>query len=245
MNKPKITIFSMTRDRIDYSKRSFSAMRKTAGVDFDHIVLDNGSEDGTLEWLKKNKHLFKKVILCPENVGLWAGFEIIRKEANNFMDYDFVCKVDNDVEFPDKDWLKKIYDTAMSAINEKWVLSPYVDGLGSGLGGAPRHNYTRINQERIGLSNHVGGICLFSDAKLFADFKSPPINILGKVGGWDVFFCGQAKQKGYKVGYIEGIKVKHMDTTMKQQEDKPDYYNRKVYEAKIPYDGDMNNYKIL
>lgn len=235
----------MTRDRLSYTKRTFSAMRKTAGMEYDHVVLDNGSEDGTQDWLKENKNLFKKVILSPDNKGLWAGFEIIKKEANNFIDYDFVCKVDNDVEFPEKDWLKKLYDTAMSAVNEKWVLSPYVDGLGSGLGGAPRHNYTRINQERIGTTNHVGGICLFSDAKLFAGFKCPPINILGKARGWDVFFCGQAKQKGYKVGYIEGIKVKHMDTTVNQEKNNPNYYNRKVHEAIIPYDGRINNHKIL
>jgi len=239
----KIATFTLTRERLDYTQRTFAEIKGTAGIEFDHFVLDNGSRDGTPEWLEKNKDLFKKVILSPDNKGLWGGINIILKETNFFEGYNYVLKLDNDVEFITDCWLRRL--ALMSAeMGNKVVLSPYVDGLGSGLGGAPRYSHELIAGNKISYSHHVGGICLFTSQDAYKASGYFP-GCLGKAQGWDVFFCGRAKNMGYKIAYLEDVKIKHMDTTVEQEKIRPDYYNRKVLEARIPYRGNIDDYKIL
>jgi len=47
----KIAIYTLTRDRLQYTQDCFSSLWQNAGMPFDHYIVDNGSEDGTVEWL--------------------------------------------------------------------------------------------------------------------------------------------------------------------------------------------------
>ncbi|MFO8022453.1 MAG: glycosyltransferase, partial [Perlabentimonas sp.] len=157
-NKPRIILYTLTRDRLDYTKQTFEGMRKTAGIEFDHFILDNGSEDGTQNWLRKwrDNNSNTKLYLAKENMGLWAGINTVLSKTNFFEGYDFVCKLDNDVDFNvegAQDWLLRLYKVAMSAVGEQWVLSPYVDGLGNNSGGAPRMGVDLIHNKQISLSS--------------------------------------------------------------------------------------------
>lgn len=245
MNKPKIAIFTLCRDRLEYTKKTFEEMRKTAGIKFDHFVLNNGSTDDTDKWLKENEKLFKKVIYSPDNKGIWVGINILLRETNFFEGYEFVCKVDNDVEFfndsRSKDWLLKLYKISMSALGEEWILSPYIGGLGRRTGGAPRTGIDLIQRQKISTSMHVGGICLFTPQKAYSEFMPETMAISM---GWDVFFCSKLRGQSYRCGYIEDIIIKHRDGTVGQEEKNKDYYNRKVYESKIAYKGDNRNYNL-
>ena len=50
----KVAIFSLTYDRLEYTKECFDSMYKTAGYPIDvHVIVDNGSKDGTIEWVKE------------------------------------------------------------------------------------------------------------------------------------------------------------------------------------------------
>lgn len=244
MRTKKIAVFTLTREREQYTRRTLERIYETAGVPFDHFILDNGSQDGTPQFLKSQTQL-TKLILSPDNKGLFVGINTLLKETDHFSDYDYVCKVDNDVEFPDQDWLKRMLDVSEFNPNDKLMLSPYVDGLGAGTGGAPRKEYQTLNgphyAETFGVSNHVGGICLFTRQELF-EIVMPRTG--GKAQGWDVWFCSVARQNGYRVGYLENLKIKHMDGSVKQVEDDPEYQKRKESEAKVPYDGDDNSYNV-
>lgn len=48
-----IAVYTLTRDRIEYTQRSFAALRENAGCEFVHVIVDNGSEDGTVDWILK------------------------------------------------------------------------------------------------------------------------------------------------------------------------------------------------
>lgn len=51
---PKVAVFSLTYDRLAYTKECFDSMYKTAGYPIDvHVIVDNGSKDGTIEWVKE------------------------------------------------------------------------------------------------------------------------------------------------------------------------------------------------
>lgn len=213
---PKVAIYTLTRDRIDYTKRFFEQL-KNCGVEYDHFVLDNGSADGTPEYLKT---LNLKWLHCSEdNKGLWKGIELIIKEAKGFEGYDYVLKLDNDLEFPQDNWLKDLIE--LYEHNDYDCLSPFVEGICDGKGGVDRMR----KGDEISLVHHLGGACLLSTPE---HYKAEMPN-MGKAMGWDGWFS-----YGNKCGIAEKIKVKH--DTKKQEEDMPDYYNRKVKEATEIYD---------
>ena len=51
----KIAVYTLTRDRIEYTKECFAMLESKAGIEYDHYIVDNGSQDGTVEWLKENE----------------------------------------------------------------------------------------------------------------------------------------------------------------------------------------------
>ena len=49
-------VLTLCRDRLAYTQHCFETLRDNAGCDFDHFVLDQGSMDGTDEWLEQQFH---------------------------------------------------------------------------------------------------------------------------------------------------------------------------------------------
>ena len=82
----KVAVYTLTMDRLDYTKQMYKALNKLAGLAFDWYVIDQGSKDGTQEWLKSqtrgqdNGYEWRKKLrytLYKDNVGLAAGWNNI------------------------------------------------------------------------------------------------------------------------------------------------------------------------
>lgn len=111
MKKPEIiTIMMVTYNRLDYTKRTLEGLKKSVSVPYKFVIVDNGSTDGTVEFIdffaeqNSNVHLIKnsenKGIAIARNQGLVA--------ANDF-ETEWYCTIDNDVEMPDG-WLSDCID---------------------------------------------------------------------------------------------------------------------------------------
>lgn len=70
----KVAVFSITYDRLEYTKKSFESLNKTAGYKFDHFIVDNGSADGTQAWLSSyavdTRHQYVQTIWNKDNKGI-------------------------------------------------------------------------------------------------------------------------------------------------------------------------------
>jgi glycosyltransferase involved in cell wall biosynthesis len=187
---------------------------ENCGMEFDHFILDNGSTDGTQEWLKGREN----VILLPKNTGLWTAINILLLYTNFFYDYQLVLKLDNDLEFPEDGWLRKLVDTYEARDYD--ILTPFVDGICNGKGGPDRLH----DDKGIGVTLHCGGASLLTNAENYDSLF--PNQIMAR--GWDVWFS-----KDKRCGLVEDIHIKH--DTEKQEKDKPDYYKRKVDESNKIY----------
>jgi glycosyltransferase involved in cell wall biosynthesis len=209
-SKKKLAVYTLTRDRLDYTKRMLEQL-KNCGEEFDHYILDNGSTDGTAEWLKD-------AIKLPQNTGLWTAINILLVYTNHFRDYRYVLKLDNDLEFPEDGWLTKLIDTYEARDYD--ILTPFVEGICKGKGGPDRI----MNDNGIGMTLSVGGACLLTTAESYNDLF--PNRYMAR--GWDTWFCSSKK-----CGVVEDIKVKH--DTVKQEAEKPEYYKRKQEESKLVY----------
>lgn len=227
--EPKVAIYSITYDRLEYTKKCFDRLKKTAGYDFDHFVVDNGSTDGTVECITNHAKNLQWAIFNKNNVG-------ISKASNQAIDlignkYDIIMKVDNDCYFKNYGWLKAMVD--LWKRNHRLVLSCYIEGLKDNPGGAPREVYGTLNGEYLGMTRHLGGICHFVDARAYKDWRWDDNSFLH--GVQDVEFSQFLGTQGYQMAYLENWFAEHLDGTEGQHAKYPEYFERRKHEKTTRY----------
>lgn len=72
------------------------------GIEFEVVVVDDGSTDGTVDLLRENPHLYAKLIEQPRNQGKGAAVKAGLKEASG----DYVLFQDADLEYDPADYAK-------------------------------------------------------------------------------------------------------------------------------------------
>lgn len=95
----KVAAVTITYNRLDLTKRTIESFYAKTGVDF-HLFVDNGSTDGTIEWLK-DYHRMELGI----NHGIAIAFALA---VDQLLDYDYILKLDNDVETVSDDIINKM-----------------------------------------------------------------------------------------------------------------------------------------
>lgn len=91
----------VTWDRLKYTKQAVESVLKQKG-DFKLHIVDNGSQDGTVEYLKSLKDPRIEITLWDTNRGLSEATEYVFGRS----DADYLGRVDNDVILPE-DWLER------------------------------------------------------------------------------------------------------------------------------------------
>ena len=95
----KVAAITITYNRLDLTKKTVESFNNKTSVDF-HLFVDNGSTDGTKEYLKDFNH-----IELEKNYGIAYAF---REAVNSLKGYDFILKLDNDIETVTDDIIKKM-----------------------------------------------------------------------------------------------------------------------------------------
>lgn len=214
----RVAVLTLTRDRLDYTKHCFAALRDFAGCDYDHYVLDNDSQDGTVEWLAEE---YDCVGFSEQesNIGVARGMNILLDNLDGA--YDVIVKFDNDCELTRHGTL----ETACSLVHENptWILSPRIQGLDSPPSLASEVN---VGGQPVGIVNgNIGGIFMATPASWFASWRyndSSPI-----WGMDDVDLCHQWRLRGGEVGYLLDYDANHYETTQGQRARYADYFERK------------------
>lgn len=90
----KVAVIVVTYNRLNLLKEEIESLRKQTYKDFNIIVVNNGSTDGTLRWLDEQSDIYS---ITQENLGGAGGFYTGMKYAaeNGF---DYVWIMDDDVE---------------------------------------------------------------------------------------------------------------------------------------------------
>ncbi|MHB8483961.1 MAG: glycosyltransferase family 2 protein [Nitrospiria bacterium] len=229
---PKVAVFTLTMNRLELTKVMFKSLLK-AGYPFDWYVVDNGSTDGTVEWLKslgsKPNYPSIKLIFNEKNKGISIG-------SNQALDamgdnYDYIIKLDNDAEVLTNKWLAILVD--IYKIHNSMILSPYVEGLVDNPGGSPRLTYKNMRKHTFGLTKHIGGIFTMAHKSAYKDFRWDEEDTLHSLQ--DTVFCQEMQKKDFVICYVEDMRVMHQLTTKGQQDKYPDYFRKRVFERTHTY----------
>jgi glycosyltransferase involved in cell wall biosynthesis len=191
-------------------------LRQFAGCDFDHYVLDNGSLDGTQDWLR-NEYAPKHVEIVNGNIGVCRGINRLLEKAKG---YDWYVKFDNDCELTVENTLRD------SLQSDEWILSPQIHGL---LGPVAVQEETFVGQLRVGRTNLLGGIFMAVPGWVFNNgYRHNEQNPIW--GMDDDNIVKWFHEQGGKVGYMLDYPAWHYETTDGQKMRYPAYFERKYAE---------------
>jgi len=192
----RVAAITINYNRLELTKSTLESFYAKTNVDR-HVFVDNGSTDGTQEFLRSRyDHIF-----FDSNQGITDAFFAAARELE---DYDFILKLDNDIETVTEDIIAK-----MLRFHEihglKWVCSP-VD-LNIDPNYMPRSfGKLRMGSYLVNKVTHTGGafqlipqeIC----KKLVKDYTH------FKQG--DQSIGGFYQHNGYQPCYLENLEMKHM-----------------------------------
>jgi len=239
----RIAIYSLTRDRLDFTKVCFRSLQEKAGYPFDHYVIDNGSEDETMNWLfyeytdLVHSYPDRTVTLFPQshNLGISSGSNLALDAiaaVHERVPYDLIGKMDNDCYVITSDILHHLVGCFES--NGQWAaqmaLSPHVTGI---VNQPVRAREYGRNHLAIGETGMIGGLFHMLTSLVYLQFRYP--TDLPYARGQDDALCAWLGLRGVSVGYVEPVIVEHYLTTQGQAEQYPDYFTRKcIEEVEVP-----------
>lgn len=220
--EPKVGIFTIHYDRLQYSMDTFEQMNDTAGYPFQWWAVDNGSQDKTPYFLKQVCKY--RNILFETNQGISGASNAVLDRMKPYH-YDIIIKIDNDVEFHTMDWLKDIVDLYQR--NHLLYISPYVEGLIHNPGGSPRIGRGMIGEDYIEVTQHIGGIFAAIAGKAYDTFRWAD-RVLH--GNQDMEASQAFRKMGYMPMYLPKHRITHKDTTEEQYKKYPEYFARRKHE---------------
>lgn len=231
---PRVAIFTLSYDRIDYTKRMAESLKKSTKYPYDWFILDQGSKDGSDEWLEKHAQdyaIHAEVLLSPKNLGISGGsnrlLDLIQIPNDSGKAYQIIIKVDNDCEFMTFGWLETLIDIWKR--NHMVYLTPYPEGLVDNPGGAPRVGYSFIGDYFVEVSYHLSGLCAFADARAYKGFRWSDRFLHGNQ---DREASISFSKKRFMPAYIPIHRVMHMDTTVGQHEKYKKYFEKRIEEKR-------------
>ena len=216
----KVAVLTLTRDRLEYTQFCFESLRQNAGCEYDHYVLDQGSQDGTGRWLLNG--VYEGLHLLNENIGISRGMNYLLDHLPR--EYDVIVKYDNDCELTDPNTLR---DVAQLSLEGNALLSPRILGLNNP---PPEIGTFTIGDEEIADIPQIGGIFLAAPAAMYETYRYPEDG-----PGWgmdDSNVCHWYRSQGGRCGYVKRLTANHYETTSGQHARYPDYFARTLAEGK-------------
>lgn len=219
----RVAVLTLTRDRLAYTQHCFDHLERFAGCDYDHYILDQGSQDGTVDWLRY-EYVYHTFVPKPENIGISKGINTLLDIAKEERDYDAIIKLDNDCELTTENVVR---DAAQFVIdNPGWAVSPQILGLNNPVG---VERVEEISGQKVGITPMIGGIFFCVNGAIYDDFRHSRENPTW--GMDDVHLSHEMKKRG-NTGYLMAHEAWHYETTKGQEQRFPDYFDRKEREGK-------------
>ena len=93
MAKYKISIITLSFDNQEFTEKFVESIRENTSLDYELIIVDNGSTKDTQEWVKE---VSDNSIIFELNQGFAKGFNAGIKIASG----EYIMMANNDTEFP-------------------------------------------------------------------------------------------------------------------------------------------------
>lgn len=190
------SIMLVTFNRLELTKRMLNSFFKNIDSNYRLIIVDNGSTDGTVEWLQQLK---PEGSLCQgyhthfneKNMGIAIGRNQGLLISNKYQD-SWLCTIDNDVELH-QGWLTECLSIIKT--NHKFAIGINFEGV--------NYDFKDVNGKKVQWKQvgNLGTACSVFHRSLH---KAIGFFIMefGLYGEEDSDFFFRARQAGWQMGYL-------------------------------------------
>jgi GT2 family glycosyltransferase len=223
MDIPKVIVLILSYNGKHLLEDSISSYLKNNYPNFEVVVIDNGSTDGTKEWVEKN-YPQVKVLRTDVNLKYSGGFNLGLKYAFSEKKADFVLITNNDVKV-DENVIEELVKTAQKDKKIGFVTGKvyYYDQPSILQTVGKYEDPIRWNGEHIGNREKDVGQYEEESERIFADdiYMLVRREVYERVGGYDTMFAFQAeeydwqaraKKAGFKIYYTPKAKIWHKES---------------------------------
>lgn len=191
-----ILVTTITCNRLHVTREWLPSLQENSSMPFKHVVVDNGSDDGTADWLEENGY---DTVALPENRGIMGGWITAWEHAlaDGFRP-DVVVKYDDDVEIITPNLLDRLVKFVEG---EKRVAAPYNVTLNRVP--APMGKAQNLDGEKVVPTRMLGGMLIAVPADCFSEMV--------EAGGIkkDVSRGNWWRKNGYQPYYLTDLKAAH------------------------------------
>jgi len=222
----KIAVYTLTRDRLHDTQRTFALLKEMAGMEYDHYVMDNGSVDGTNKWLAGQGLHYLNLSLDNKGQCISSNM-LIDAILNSGISYDYIVRLDNDITPKTDNFLARSIE-AQQELGKGCVLSPDIIGLNHKPKSFGNHATVHFKYDFV---EALGGACRVTLPSVWDSFR---FSIHGPLA------LGEAQQisvychaENLPMVYVKDIVIEHI--TDNHFRDNPEYFRRRRMEEFVPY----------
>ena len=202
-----IPIMMITWNRFEYTKQAIKAILENTKHPFILWIWDNGSTDGTIQYLKDIEDKRIQVIFSTKNVGLVPPMNEFFKW---YPKVEYIAKVDNDTIVP-KGWLTKL-KRVMDNLPLFVIQSDHYLGLPYKLKNNQQF-YDELEKiefegENLYLFPHVGGSGILIRRK---HMDKPIETMEGSLSGWVGYQINKSTEKNLCSAFYSGVWIELLD----------------------------------
>jgi hypothetical protein len=215
MGFPSVTLLILNFNGMRYIENCLNSVVKTDYPGLRVIVIDNGSQDESADFIRKNYEQVE-LIQNQNNYGFAKAYNLVLDSVES----DYVAILNNDVEV-EPYWLKQLVNHAtkkgrVAAANPKMLFlydrtrvnsaggscDAYGVGWNRGNGEIDNHQYDGV--EEVFYSN---GAAMLINKSVWSDIGSFDERYF--MYGEDLDWCWRARLKGYKILYVPEARIYH------------------------------------
>lgn len=215
-----ISIIILTWNGLSLTKRCLESLEKSVfPEDTEILVIDNGSKDGTIEYLSQNKNI--RLICNPENIGYGRAINLGISSCNPESD---IVLLNNDVEIIEFDWLKRLHSHSKNNPTHGVIGVRIIqeNGLLQHCGSyIPADTWwgQQLGSNELDINQYPG--ITFPESVVFACtyIKREVINKIGVLDDRffayyeDTDFCFRAKDAGYLIVNYGDVRIRHAENS--------------------------------
>jgi glycosyltransferase involved in cell wall biosynthesis len=200
----KVLVITITYNRLDLTKQYLGELREKADYPFEHIIVDNGSTDGTVEWLRENCY---NVIRNEDNEGIVSAWiKGVRMARLQGFEPDYIVKFDNDCQIVTEGILGQIMKFYEEAGGGYCITAPIDLEIAEDYKPGIVDDRAKWGDFNVMITSHTGGMLTAMSIEAFDDMAK-------ENGGRGVEKdCDRGwfwRSNGYQCVYLKDLGIRH------------------------------------
>jgi len=225
---PRVVVIILNHNGLRWLPRCLSGLVKTSYPNYEIILVDNGSSDSSIEFVRR-EYASVKVVANSVNLGFAEAYN----RVINQVEAEYVVLLNNDTEILNPNWVTRLVeaseDAGIGAVACR-IVCMGDHGILDSVGGAGipywRDGFFDVGRGELDVGQYGNGFEPFAycggaalirksafvdsgmlDSKFFAHFDDPDLSWRLRLRGWRVSYAPDAKVAHYRGGTLGGGEV--------------------------------------